>query len=169
MCYWRNAIKNEHQAYHTDMVNEEIIIIDEYSMTSRDFIAQLSFVLSFVFEAITEQQQSRPFGGLNVIICGGFHRFPPVRAKRSEPLYWLRSQLYDTPDEKLGREIYEQFTMVVILKEQRRVTDPEWIDLLRHARHITCRNCHVCLFGSRIIGRRECPPTDSLYRGIAPN
>ncbi|KIK96706.1 hypothetical protein PAXRUDRAFT_770151, partial [Paxillus rubicundulus Ve08.2h10] len=38
-------------------------------------------------------------------------------------------------DKVFGGKIYEQFTVIVQLKEQVRVTDPKWMDLLQHVHH----------------------------------
>jgi hypothetical protein len=61
---------------------------------------------------------------------GDFHQFPPVVAGKTAALYYpIRND--DADINKIGRLIYEQFT-VVILREQVRVTDPVWLDFLRH-------------------------------------
>ncbi|KAF9505553.1 hypothetical protein BS47DRAFT_1306508, partial [Hydnum rufescens UP504] len=64
-------------------------------------------------------------------------------------LYWLRSLHHDPEDKRLGSEIYAAFTNVIILKDQMHVTDPEWIDLLRHARRGKCSERHLHLLRSR--------------------
>ena len=60
------------------------------------------------------------FGGLNVILAGDPHQFPPV----SNPSGMLYVCL---PNEigkgGIGRLIYEQFKTVVTLEEQKQVTD----------------------------------------------
>ena len=52
------------------------------------------------------------FGGLNMILTGDFHQFPPVVARCSAPLYWPADPKHDTEDEILGRKIYKQFMTV---------------------------------------------------------
>ena len=42
-----------------------------------------------------------------------------------------------------GRSLYEEFTMVVTLKEQIRVVDPIWIDIFRHLRHEQVEPRHI--------------------------
>ncbi|KAF9228807.1 hypothetical protein BS17DRAFT_772542 [Gyrodon lividus] len=59
-------------------------------------------------------ESNLPFGGLTVILC---------------------NIAVDTTDEMFGRRIYEWFNVVVRLKEQVRVTDPQWLDLLQHGSH----------------------------------
>ncbi|KAG2128403.1 hypothetical protein BD769DRAFT_1457264 [Suillus cothurnatus] len=60
----------------------------------------------------------------------------------------------------LGQKIYEQFTTVVHLKEQIRVTNPEWNDLLHHIQHGSCHGHHVQLLRSLVLTNPHCPPTD---------
>ncbi|KAI6116456.1 hypothetical protein F5141DRAFT_979600, partial [Pisolithus sp. B1] len=57
-----------------------------------------------------------PFGGMNIILIGDFHQFPPVASKSSAPLYVPSNPMKDTTNEILGLQIYEQFTVVVHLK-----------------------------------------------------
>ena len=49
------------------------------------------------------------FGGLNVILVGDFHQFPPVVTSQSAPLYWPANASRDSEDDILGRKIFEQF------------------------------------------------------------
>lgn len=65
-----------------------------------------------------EVEEEKVFGGLNVIIIGNFHQFPPIVAHQSAPLYCAANPQHDSEDDVLGRKIYEQFTTVVQLKEQ---------------------------------------------------
>ncbi|KAG2738881.1 hypothetical protein P692DRAFT_20757349, partial [Suillus brevipes Sb2] len=107
-----------------------------------------------------EEGDNQAFGGVNVIIVGDFHQFPPVAAKKSAALYYPCDSSKDTAEEMLGRKIYEQFTTVVRLKEQVRVTDPEWNDLLRHVRHGSCCAHHIELLRSLVLTNPHCPSVD---------
>ncbi|KAH7926339.1 hypothetical protein BV22DRAFT_1063053, partial [Leucogyrophana mollusca] len=118
------------------------LIIDELSMVSRALFAKLS--------AYIARGKS----------LADFHQFPPVVCKKSAPLYWPCDPSKDTAEEMLGRKLYEEFIIVVRLKEQVRVTDPEWLDLLRHVRHGSCHPHHIELLRSLIITDPRCPPTD---------
>lgn len=60
----------------------------------------------------------------------------------------------------IGRRLYEQFRDVVIIREQVRVTDVEWIDFLQHARHGRCSDQHLKMLRSLIITSPDCPVTD---------
>jgi ATP-dependent exoDNAse (exonuclease V) alpha subunit len=132
------------------------IIIDEDSMLSRSFFAKLSSVIS----KATEVENDKVFGGLNVVLVGDFHQFPPVVARRSAPLYFPADVMHDSEDDVLGRKIYEQFTTVVQLKQQIRIQDPIWQDVLQHVRYGNCRQEHINIIKKLIITNPDCPPTD---------
>ena len=65
-----------------------------------------------------ETDEDKIFGGLNVILSGDFHQFPPVVTRQSAPLCWPVDSRHDSEDNILGQKIYEQFTMVVQLKNK---------------------------------------------------
>lgn len=111
----------------------QYLILDESSMLSRAFFAKLSRHISIGKTGGTDSD--KPFGGINVVLCGDFHQFPPVAQKKSAPLYYdTQPGISESVDEALGREIYKQFTVVVRLTEQVRVSDPVWTSFLRHLR-----------------------------------
>jgi hypothetical protein len=110
------------------------LIIDEYSMLSKTFLARLSRNISFGMGDQIPTYSNRSFGGLNVILCGDLHQFPPVALKRNDVLYRSINVSLDDFESQIGRAIYEEFTTVVILRQQNRVTDPEWKALLSHLR-----------------------------------
>src|SRR5258708_25870861 len=103
------------------------------------------------------------FGGLNVIISGDFHQFPPVCSRKSAPLYWWPST-DDTNEESVGSELYLKFNKVVILKDQVRVTDKGWLDLLQHLRHGTCSTEHISMLHTLLLGSSKCPDTNFTCR-----
>ena len=72
------------------------------------------------------------FEGLNVILCGDLHQFPPVARPPRDYLYRPTNLTEDAIDCQIGQTIYKEFNIVVILREQKRVTDPVWLQLLRN-------------------------------------
>lgn len=104
------------------------LIIDEISMVSREFFAKLSRIVGLVKRRAGCNNAELPFGGVNVIIVSYFHQFPPVASK---PLYWGAAENSDPDgDDTYGNELYKRFETVVILKQQVRVTDMNWVKLL---------------------------------------
>lgn len=67
--------------------------------------AKFFHLLSSVLGQAKLGQPGVAFGGLNVIICGDFHQFPPVAGR---PLYWPSDPEGDE-DEKIGRGIWREF------------------------------------------------------------
>lgn len=132
------------------------LIIDEMSMVSRKFFTQISASLS-EGKSLGGDYNDLPFGGINVILMGDFHQFPPIGGK---PLYWPNDPTRDSADDLLGRTLYEQFKIVVRLKQQVRVIDPEWLDLLEHVRNGSCRSRHIQMLQSLVISDPASLPTD---------
>ena len=95
------TMKKLHEFWRT----RRYLIIDEVSMLSRTFFAKLSQIISRAMET----KDDEIFGGLNVILVGDFHQFPPVVTRQSAPLYWPVKSRQDTEDDILGRKIFEQF------------------------------------------------------------
>ncbi|KAJ7205933.1 P-loop containing nucleoside triphosphate hydrolase protein [Mycena rebaudengoi] len=77
---------------------------------------------------------SRPFAGMNIILFGDPHQFPPVADEPGAlycPTHKKNSDLF-------GSELFSQFTTVVTLTEQMRIVDPPWMELLRRLREGAC-------------------------------
>ena len=128
------------------------LIIDEYSMLSKSFLAALSRSISVGMEGSHGFRQGTSFGGLNVILCGDLHQFPPVACRKREPLYYPIGT--DDPTTlQVGRRIYEEFSTVVILREQMRVTDYVWRDFLDHLRYGRVEPRHLQMLRTLLLKR----------------
>ena len=114
------------------------LIIDEYSMLTKVVLACLAEVVEYIRGANGEGDATKPFGGLNVIMFGDFHQFPPV----SNPTGALYHPSVTSGSQQLrqatGKLLYEQFQTVVILKEQKRVADIVWKGVLDRLREGEC-------------------------------
>jgi hypothetical protein len=73
-------------------------------------------------------------GGMNLILTGDFHQFPPV-ANANVSLYSSQAPRISS---MVGQNLYSQFTTVVELVEQWRITDLVWLEILQNARNGTC-------------------------------
>jgi PIF1-like helicase len=131
------------------------LIIDEFSMISKTFLARLSRAVAFGVRG-SNPTNDQSFGGINVILCGDLHQFPPVATALSEALFYPIG-LFDSTESKLGRMIYEEFSTVVILKEQHRIEDVGWKELLERLRQGDIRDEDIALLRSRVISQRNGP------------
>lgn len=106
------------------------LIINKTSMIGKVFLVLLSCNIAIGKAWKGQLASNASFGGVNIIICGDFHQFPTVAGVTRDALYFLLDLECDSVEMQLGRAIYEEFTTVVILKEQIRCTDPVWHDFL---------------------------------------
>ncbi len=111
--------------------DKKYLIIDEMSMLACHNLARVSAAISTAKSSTGMAVTGLPFGGVNVILVGDFHQFAPVGGK---PLYREMNTAKASADNCLGRAIYKHFKTVVHLKEQVRVTDSKWLDVLQHVR-----------------------------------
>lgn len=124
------------------------LIIDKKSMLSHKFLARVSSAICTAKNLAGVAGSELPFGGVNIILISNFHQFSPVTGR---PLYWPLDPLKDNGEDLLGHSLYEQFQTVVCLKQQVRVIDEEWLDLLQHVRNGSCRTHHLHLLHSLIL------------------
>ena len=103
-------------------------------MISKSFLAKLSCNLSISKQGGESYHEGISFGGINVILCGDLHQFPPVAQRHHERLYHPNDPAHDPLETQIGCTLYEEFDTVVILKEQICVTDTRWRQLLNNLR-----------------------------------
>jgi hypothetical protein len=113
----------------------QYLVIDEFSMIRKSFLSLLSRNIGIGKENGSSPNSSASFGGLSVILCGDLHQFPPVETASYEALYRPTKSATEPEDVQMGRRIYQEFNTVVVLKEQRRVTDTEWLGFLQNLRN----------------------------------
>ncbi|THH26935.1 hypothetical protein EUX98_g7252 [Antrodiella citrinella] len=114
------------------------LVVDEFSMISKSFLAQLSAHIAIGKEGCGDATDDS-FGGVNVVLVGDLHQFPPVAKGPAEALFRATSTGVENPILMQGRAIYEEFKVVVILKEQVRVIDTTWLDFLHKLRDGTLK------------------------------
>jgi ATP-dependent exoDNAse (exonuclease V) alpha subunit len=85
---------------------KKYLIIDEVSMLSRQFLAKLSKIITTVFSCNENGDSNLPFGGINVVLVGDFHQFPPVISGRAAPLYYPNNPLFDNAEALIKYDSY---------------------------------------------------------------
>lgn len=107
----------EHQAVHgarKRVRSTEVLVVDEISMMAGRHLDFLDYWLKRI------REDSKPFGGLQVIFLGDFLQLPPVRTDQSKPYDWaFRSKAWQEADFKTIR-----------LEQVRRQNDKAFIDAL---------------------------------------
>jgi hypothetical protein len=129
-------------------------------MQVKDFFALLSRNISIAKEGSPESAHQKSFGGINVIICGDPHQFPPVARAIRDALFYPSDEFRDSHESQIGRAIYEEFETVVILKEQMRVTDNVWHEFLQHLHHGQVKERHLKMLRKLVIGKLQEPQVD---------
>ena len=82
-------------------------MINEKSMVDLKIFSLINDQLHVIFPATSH----RPFGGINILICGDFYQLPSVGGK---PLYSLRSSHVN---EIKGHQLYQAFDKTIRLTE----------------------------------------------------
>jgi hypothetical protein len=103
------------------------LLIDEMSMLFDTLFANLAKVVAYMKSKNNEGDQNLPFHGMHVILLGDFRQFLPVRNQKGA-LY--SRELTTNANALFGRDIYRQFNTVVTLRQQLRVVDEEWLQIL---------------------------------------
>jgi len=138
--------------------HKKLIIIDEVSMLNKSTLCCASQVATHVKNASGETEEALPFGGMHVILSGDFHQFPPVRSEGGA-LYHNRPDT-DSARALLGRELFLQFDVVVMLTEQVRVKDKVWTSILNRLRTGDCTDEDIEEINKLVLNNDQCPPTD---------
>src|SRR3989338_5636530 len=111
----KNLVENEHLWHRVRYTTT--LIIDEISMLS----ASRLDLVDHVCKAI--RQDLRPFGGLQVILCGDFFQLPPVARGEEDNRFVTESTVWKNMDIKICH-----------LEEQFRQEDPRFISVLNNIR-----------------------------------
>jgi hypothetical protein len=137
----------------------ETIIIDEVSMIGCRQLKKIS-------KKLTEAKcagKDLPFGGIDMIFFGDFIQFPPVR---DTPLYfgWIYMNNTGSKSKKLtkksqseinrdlGAHLWRQVNQVVLLDEQMRVQDSEYLEMLNRLREGECTDRDLQMLTGRVVG-----------------
>ena len=133
-----------------------------FKMESYPFVSEMSMLAKNFFALFSRNagigkgnKDGRSFGGVNVIILGDFHQFPPVGRPIRDALYYPSNAETDSLGYQICHVIYEEFTTVVTLKEQKRVSDPVWHNFLQSLRRGTVNAAHIQMLRSLVIEKNS--------------
>ena len=129
-------------------------------MLSKRFLATLSQNISVGMEGAKGFWTGYSFSGLNIILCGDLHQFPPVACGKREALYYPLDTK-DSVDTQVGHQTYEEFSTIVILKEQMRVSDPMWRNFLVDLRNRRVESHHLKMLRTLLL---KCPTPNKSPR-----
>ena len=130
---------------------KQYLIIDEYLMISKSFLQKFALKIK---QARGHVDDNDWWGGLNVIMCGDFHQFPPVAIGRSEYLFnRVEGGEGANCPKMIGQEIYEGFNIVVILRQQKRVKDERWLQFLRRLRRGEVNHDDITMLRTLVLSR----------------
>lgn len=112
----------------------KVLVIDEVSMLHH-------FRLDLIEWICRQMKRSeKPFGGMQVILCGDFFQLPPVtRGESSESEFAYKAEAW----------LYSKFT-ICYLEEQHRQKDKEYLSILNEIRKSKVTNRTVELLKSRL-------------------
>lgn len=130
-------------------------MIDEFSMLGKTFLYWMSNHVSIAKRGAASDTALRDefFGGINVVLIGDLHQFPPVVCNAVQYLFHPANLIIDDAPCKGGRRIYESFDTVVILKEQIRVVDQVWLDFLHRLRRGVVDASDIAMLKSLVVHR----------------
>nr|GAT49182.1 predicted protein [Mycena chlorophos] len=128
------------------------LIIDEYSMLTKQTLRALCKIMSAVKGHDGEGAPEIPFGGVNVILFGDPHQFPPP----SNPSGALYNDHDLTSDGATGLQKYHQFVNVVTLTQQMRMRDVQWMEILGRLRHGACTSEDVEEVKKLLVNHEDC-------------
>ncbi|THG99153.1 hypothetical protein EW026_g3138 [Hermanssonia centrifuga] len=95
----------------------KVIIIDEVSMVDGDLYDKLARVGSIL------RKDTKPFGGIQVIVTGDFFQLPPVNRDPRAVKFAFEAELW-------GQTIKKTFNLTKVFRQK----DPEFVDMLNEMR-----------------------------------
>ncbi len=126
------------------ILDAKVLIIDEISMLDATTLDSIDRVLREVRRGVLEE--TRSFGGLQVIFVGDFFQLPPI-SKGSAISFAFESTAWKTAN-----------PVACYLGEQHRQDDGEYLDLLSSMRHGTLREGHR----EMLRARKTTPPVHTI-------
>lgn len=129
----RSFFDNLPKGRRDTIVKSDVLVIDEISMLHDYRLDMVDTVTRVV------RSKDKPFGGLQVILCGDFFQLPPVTRSGQEPSsFVVRSSSFRDLD-----------PVVCYLDDQHRQDDDEYLEILQAIRAGDVRKRHVAMIMER--------------------
>lgn len=93
------------------------LIIDEISMVDAEFFDKLEAVARYI------RKTERPFGGIQLILCGDFFQLPPISKRDEKVKFCFQSMAWE-------KCVHFNFELKIVHRQ----TDPEFIEILNNIR-----------------------------------
>ena len=100
------------------LMSSSVLVIDEISMLSADRLDMVDYVCKVI------RKDMRPFGGLQIILCGDFFQLPPVARGGQDSRFVLDSEVWKDMDIK-----------ICYLEDQYRQDDTNFLKVLNDIRN----------------------------------
>lgn len=128
------------------------LIINKVLMISKQTLADVNKMISVGKQVEGKNNSTIPFGGVNVILVGDFHQFPPViGVGKGRGALYAPSYNNHGPKAIAGGELYQNFTTVVLLTQQFQNKDPVWQEILHRSRYGKCAAEDLAIIWSIIL------------------
>ena len=111
----------------------DVLIIDEVSMMTPEFLEKLDAIAKKI------RKNTKPMGGLQIVLVGDFYQLPPVVTDGKEVCFIFESPLW--------KEVVHE---IVELKQIMRQNDPVFQDIITHARDGSLTQAHMDVLHSRM-------------------
>ena len=128
------------------------LAVEESGMLTKDLLCHLSQVAGSVRTGDGRTNSTIALGGLNVMLTGDFHQFPPV----GQPDVALYRKDCPRHASVVGENIYRQFDTVIELVEQNRIDDPHWEEILHNARTGSCTEDDILEIDKSVLTNDKC-------------
>ena len=140
--------------------NLQLLIIDEVSMVRADLMDHIDVELRRI------RRNSRPFGGVQLLMIGDLQQLPPIaHGGEDELLRQYYKTLYFFSSAALKSMKYS----CIELKTVYRQTDGHFINILNHARECTLTNQDISDLNTRYIPNFSPKPEDGYIRLMTHN
>ncbi|KAJ3565753.1 hypothetical protein NP233_g7437 [Leucocoprinus birnbaumii] len=142
--WMENSLDKAKSKRSRNISDKHMLFIDECLMLTSELLGLAEEIISNTQIKDGYGERHQAFGGLNIVLFGDFHQFPPV--SRPKLALYLPTTLNKRA--LIGHELYRRFEHVVMLKTQNRVTDERWMNLLRNLREGACTSDDIALLES---------------------